>query len=239
MKFPESLIRGTLERRYKRFLADVRLGDGRLVTAHCPNPGSMLSVDAPGSDVWLSPASHPERRLRYTWEMIRVGRSLVGINTGRPNRLVEEAVVAGTIAELTGYASLRREVRYGRNSRVDLLLEGPGRPPCYVEVKNVTMRRGRGADAPAEFPDSVTARGTKHLDELAAMVADGARAAMVFLVQRADCRRFTVAADIDGTYARTLIRARAAGVEMLCYGCRLTTREIEVRGPLTMIEAAS
>jgi len=175
MLFPDPLIHGTLIRRYKRFLADVVLENGDTVTAHCANSGSMLSVDTPGSEVWLSPARNPDRKLRYTWELIRIGGALVGINTQHPNALVAEAVRDGAIAELVGYDSVRREVKYGRNSRIDLLLEAPDKPPCYVEVKNVTMKRGQAADDPVEFPDAVTGRGTKHLVELADMVAGGAR----------------------------------------------------------------
>ena len=234
MRFPDPLLPGTLVGRYKRFLADIVLDTGEAVTAHCANSGSMLSVDAPGAEVRLSPARNPERKLRYTWEMIRIDGGLVGINTGHPNGLAAEAVKAGTIPELAGYASLRREVRYGRNSRIDLLLEGNGRPPCYVEVKNVTLRRGGGADAPAEFPDAVTARGAKHLEELAAMVGAGHRAVMLFLVQREDCPRFAIAADIDPAYAEGLARARAAGVEALCYGCRLAPEEIVLDKPIPL-----
>ncbi len=153
MRFPDALIRGTLVRRYKRFLADVALDTGAAVTAHCANSGSMMGVAEPGSEVWLSPARNPERKLRYSWEMIRVGDGLVGIHTGHPNRIVEEAVRAGGIAELAGYDDVRREVRYGRNSRIDLLIETGQRPPCYVEIKSVTLRR----DGRAEFPDAVTA----------------------------------------------------------------------------------
>jgi sugar fermentation stimulation protein A len=225
-------VRGTLVRRYKRFLTDVELAGGEVVVAHCANPGSMLSVNAPGAEVWLSPARNPERKLRYTWELVRVGTGLVGINTAHPNRLVEEAIGAGTITELDGYSSLRREVKYGRNSRIDLLLEDDGRPDCYVEVKNVTMRRGEDDAAPAEFPDSVTARGTKHLAELSRMVAEGHRAVMVYLVQREDSRRFTIARDIDPVYAEALDDALASGVEVLCYGCRMSTTTIEVAAPI-------
>ncbi|MCH7692962.1 MAG: DNA/RNA nuclease SfsA [Proteobacteria bacterium] len=234
MKFPDPLIRGRLIKRYKRFLADVELDGGEVVTAHCPNPGSMLSVDEPGSEVWLSPARNPDRKLRYTWEMIRVGGVLVGINTAHPNRLVEESVRNGAIAELAGYGSLRREVKYGRNSRIDLLLEDDGLPTCFVEVKNVTMKRGSGADAPVEFPDSVTARGTKHLVELAEMARQGKRAVMVYLVQREDGANFSIAADIDPAYAATLDQAMAAGVEALCYGCTMSVTGIEVAAPVEM-----
>jgi len=232
MRFPDPLIPGTLVKRYKRFLADVRLADGDVVTAHCANSGSMLSVDRPGSEVWLSPARNPERKLKFTWEMIRVGRSLVGINTQRPNALVADAVARGRVPELAGYAGLRREVKYGVNSRIDLLLDDARKGKCYVEVKNVTMKRDLARAAPAEFPDAVTARGTKHLGELADMVARGHRAAMFYLVQRGDARSFTVARDIDPAYAEALAAARTAGVEVLAYGCRVGTLGISVARPV-------
>lgn len=234
MKFPDPLLKGTLVKRYKRFLADVVLDSGEPIIAHCANSGSMLSVNTPGSEVWVSPARNPERKLRYTWEMIRIGGGLVGINTQHPNLLAAEAVAAGALPELTGYTVVRREVKYGRNSRIDLLLEADGRPPCYVEVKNVTMRRDLTDAGPAEFPDAITTRGAKHLDELAAMKAQGFRAVMLFLAQRDDCRRFALAADIDPLYAAGLARARTAGVEMLCYGCRLSPLEIAIDRPIPL-----
>ncbi len=230
MRFPDPLIRGRLVRRYKRFLSDVELDGGALVTAHCANPGRMLGLAEPGSEVWLSPARNPARKLRYSWELVRVGDSLVGVNTAHPNRIVAEAVGEGRIAELAGYAGLRREVGYGRNSRIDLLLEGDSRAPCYVEVKNVHLKRG----AHAEFPDSVTARGAKHLAEMTGMVAAGCRAVMVYLVQREDCAGFAIAGDIDPDYAAALARARAAGVEAICYSCKLTTGAIVLDGPLPL-----
>jgi sugar fermentation stimulation protein A len=235
MKFPDPLIEGRLLRRYKRFLADVELATGGVVTAHCANPGSMLSVDGPGSEVWLSPARNPERKLKFTWQMIRVGRSLVGINTGLPNALVQEALEHGRVPELAGYDGLRREVKYGKNSRIDILLERPGGPPCYVEVKNVTMKRQLSARAPAEFPDSVTARGAKHLAELSAMVRAGRRAVMFYLVQRQDAQACAVARDIDPAYAKALEKAVAAGVEVVCYGCRLSHKEIRVADPIPFL----
>jgi len=234
MEFPDPLIRGTLIKRYKRFLADVELDGGGRVTAHCANPGSMLSVKEPGSEVWLSPARNPDRKLRYTWELIGVGSSLVGINTALPNRLVEEALGEGTIGELAGYESLRREVKYGRNSRIDLLLEGAGRPKCYVEVKNVTLKRDSAPEGTVEFPDAVTTRGSKHLAELSETVAKGCRAVMMYLVQREDAVRFSIAADLDPDYAVNLKAAMAAGVEVLCYGCRLSVTEIRVAEPVTL-----
>jgi sugar fermentation stimulation protein A len=228
MDFPRPLVPARLVRRYKRFLADVELADGRTVTVHCPNPGAMLGLDMPGAEIWLSPATSPTRKLPYTWELIRVGDGLVGINTGHPNALAEEAIRRNRIRELAGYERLRREVNYGVNSRIDLLCERDGAPACYVEVKNVHLKR---SDA-AEFPDCVTARGTKHLGELGAMVAAGYRAVMLYIVQRADCRRFAIAADIDPAYAAGLKRAMRAGVEAICYSCRIDVTGISVLEPL-------
>ena len=232
MDFERPLLRATLVQRYKRFLSDHRLKDGTSVTAHCANPGAMLGLTEPGAETWLSPADNPKRKLRYTWEMIRVApgeHGLVGINAMRPNALAEEAIRAGTIETLAGYASLRREVAYGGRSRIDLLLEDDKRPPCYVEVKNVHLRRG---DGPAEFPDSVTARGAKHLRELAKMAGSGARAVMLYLVQRSDCDAFALAGDIDPAYAAAFIEARDLGVEAFCYACALSPEAIQVERPL-------
>ncbi len=225
MKFPDPLIRGTLIKRYKRFLSDIELENGEVVTAHCANSGSMLNVKEPGSEVWLSPARNPDRKLRFTWELIKVGESFVGINTAHPNGLVENAIKDGTIKELQGYEDLRREVKYGKNSRIDILLESPDKPACYVEVKNVTLKRESSA---AEFPDAVTARGAKHLDELGQMVDDGHRAVMVYLVQREDCDSFTLSDDIDSAYGKAYKHALNKGVEAICYTCKITTTGIDV-----------
>ena len=231
MKFPTALVRGRLIKRYKRFLSDIELEDGTLVTAHCANPGSMLGLNEPGSEVWLSLSDNPKRKLKYSWELLHVDGGLVGINTALPNRLVEEAINAGAIAELAGYDDLRREVRYGKNSRIDLLLSGEGRRKCYVEVKNVHLMRDSGL---AEFPDSVTARGAKHLVELGDMVDAGHRAVMFYLVQRSDCSRFAIAGDIDPTYLNGLAEARSRGVECLCYDCAITVEGIDVAAPLAL-----
>jgi sugar fermentation stimulation protein A len=227
MRFDPPLIPGTLIRRYKRFLADVEIG-GRKEVVHCANPGSMLGLAAPGSPVWLSLSANPARKLRHTWELVAVGEVLVGINTGYANRLAEEAIRTGRIEPLAGYPGLRREVAYGEGSRVDFLLEGPGRPVCYVEVKSVTLKRGNLA----EFPDSVTARGRRHLLELSAMARSGARAVMLFVAQRGDCQRLEIAADIDPAYAAELGRAREAGVEVLAYACQVTAGGIEIDRPM-------
>lgn len=217
MKFAEPLISGRLVKRYKRFLADVVLDEtGEEITAHCANPGSMLGLKEPGSRVWLSKSDNPKRKLKYSWEIMEADGALVGINTAHPNRLVEEAIEEGRISGLAGYESLRREAKYGKNSRIDILLEGPAGEQTFVEVKNVHLMRDPGL---AEFPDSVTARGAKHLVELADMVREGHRAAMVFLVQRPDCDRFSLASDIDPNYAKAFAEAKKAGVEAYAIGC--------------------
>lgn len=232
MKFETPLIPGKLIKRYKRFLTDVELENGDIVVAHCANSGSMLSVNDPGAPVWLSPANDPKRKLKFTWELVQIGDAMVGINTQHPNRIVADAIEAGQIPELVGYDSLRREVKYGKNSRIDILLESEGKPMCYVEVKNTTMRRDLTPGAPAEFPDSVTVRGAKHLDELSDMVREGHRAVMFYLVQRDDADAFTVAADIDPTYAERLDTAMKAGVEVVAYTCCVSPQEIIVTKPV-------
>jgi sugar fermentation stimulation protein A len=216
MLFPSPLERGTLVARYKRFFADVALDDGREITAHCPNPGAMLGLNTPGLRAWVSRSEDPKRKLAHTLELVEADGSLVGVNTMHPNRLVAEALAADHFPELTGYATHRREVRYGENSRVDFLLEAPGRPPCWLEVKNCHLRR---AGALAEFPDCVAARSLKHLRELEAMVAAGQRAVVLFVVQRTDCDAFSACAELDPLFARGLDQAADAGVEVLVYAC--------------------
>ncbi|MCA1300035.1 DNA/RNA nuclease SfsA [Stappia indica] len=224
MLFSSPLIPGRLLRRYKRFLADVVLdGTGEEVTAHCANPGAMLGLKDEGARVFLSQSDNPKRKLKYSWEIVEADGAFVGINTAHPNRLVEEALHAGLIPELAGFAGLRREVKYGRNSRIDILLEDETGGATYVEVKNVHLMRTPGL---AEFPDSVTARGAKHLDEMADMVDQGARAAMVYLVQRPDCERLSLARDIDPAYGAAFDAARRRGVEAYAIGCRVTPQEI-------------
>lgn len=231
MRFPRPLVRGTLLRRYKRFLADIELTDGRVVTAHCANPGAMLGIVDPGLAVWLLPWEGTKRKLAWSWELVRIGDGLVAVHTGNPNTLVPEALAAGKIPELAGYPSLRREVRYGKASRVDLLLEAPGRPICYVEIKNVHLKCGDWA----EFPDCVTARGARHMAELADMVRAGHRAVVLYVVQRADCRRFRVASDLDPAYHRALEAARAEGLEVLCYACQVSTDGVDIAAALPFI----
>ncbi len=233
MKLPQPMIPGRLVRRYKRFLADVILDEnGELVTASTPNTGSMMGLLDEGNRVWLSVSDDPKRKYRHRWELVEVngpaGPALVGLNTGLPNRLVAEALAEGVIPALTGYHTLKQEVRYGEeNSRIDLLLEDPERPPVYIEVKNVTLSRQPGI---AEFPDAVTARGAKHLRELARIAASGrARAAMVYLAQRTDAERFRLAEDIDPAYMDEWKRALDAGVEAHALACDVSPQEIVAR----------
>ena len=230
MRFPTPLVPGRLVRRYQRFFADVRLTDGRLVTAHCPNSGSMLGCKEPGSPVYLSPQTGRGRKLAWTWEMVRIGRTWVGVNTLWPNRLVVEAIEDGTLGELQGYAGIRREVRVSPRSRLDLLLEG-GSGRCWVEAKNVTFRVGRLA----AFPDAVTERGTRHLRELIRLARAGQGAALVFVVQRGDCVAFRPAYEIDPEYCRWLHRALDAGVEVLPYVARVTPRGITLARRLALV----
>ncbi|MCR9071653.1 MAG: DNA/RNA nuclease SfsA [Alphaproteobacteria bacterium] len=235
MDLPTPLHEGRLIKRYKRFLADVDLG-GETVTAHCPNPGAMTGLKEPGLRVWLSLSPDPKRKLPYTLELVETKGGLVGIHTGRPNAIVAEAIADGRIPELAGYESLRREVKYGVNSRIDMLLESPERPACYVEVKNVHLVRPDGPNPGAhEFPDSVTARGAKHLDELAAMVEAGHRAVMMFCIQRMDGDRLALARDIDPKYGAAFDRALEAGVEALAWECDVRRERIVLSRPVPVV----
>ena len=221
MRFPSRLIRGTLVQRYQRFLADVRLPSGEIVTAHCTNTGSMIGCKEPGSVVYISRSDKKGRRLLYTWEIIKVGRTWVGINTMHPNRLVAEAITSGAIAELQGYDNVRREVVTRQGTRLDLCLEGSN-GSCFVEVKNVTL----AVDGAAAFPDAVSERGTKHLKELMWLRREGHRGAVVFVIQRTDCHIFRPADEIDSEYGRWLRRAIKAGIEAFPYVAYVTPKEI-------------
>jgi sugar fermentation stimulation protein A len=227
MLLPQPMLRGVLVARYKRFFADVVLDDGRAITAHCPNPGSMLGMNTPGMTVWVSRSDDPKRKLAHTLELVEARGALIGVNTMLPNRLVAEALAEGAIPKLAGYTTVRREVKYGENSRVDFLLEAPDRPACWVEVKSVTLCRGGGL---AEWPDCVSARGARHIAELEAVVARGDRAVMLFLVQRSDCDRFALASDLDPAFSRALAKAISEGVEVLAYGCEVGPDRIIIAG---------
>lgn len=228
MRFPTPLVEGRLERRYKRFLADIRLADGTRLTAHCPNTGAMLGCDRPGARVWLSRSDNPGRRYPFTWEMVEAQPDVVvGINTSRTNKLVEEGLRGGVIEELAGFSDLRREVRLPtQKTRIDFLLAyGPGEPRCYLEVKNVTAAIDEGV---ALFPDAVSVRAVKHLRVLSDLVRDGHRAALCYCVQRPDVDRVVPATQIDPAYAQALAQARAAGVEVMAYGCQVSPQQLSV-----------
>lgn len=234
MQFQSSLVTGILVQRYKRFLADIRLDQEQtIITAHCPNSGSMMGLDAPGNVSWLF--CHPEeskRKLKYTWEMVQVGQTLVGINTHRTNKIVREALEAQKIVPFQGFSSLRSEVRYGTNSRIDFLLEFGSRN-CFLEVKNVTLKDNHYA----LFPDAITTRGQKHLCELAAMVRQGHRAAILFVVQREDCSVFSIAESIDPLYARLFREVLEQGVEAYCYTCKISPKSVELAHPIKIMES--
>ena len=222
LKWPR-LIEGTLVKRYKRFMADVKLRNNHVVTAHCPNSGSMKACCEPGRTVYLTRHNKPSRRLKYTWEMIDMGTSLVGVNTIVPNRLTKAAVLAGDVPELAGYETVRSEVKYGKNSRIDLLLES-GEKRCYVEIKNCTLV----VEGLARFPDAVTSRGLKHLVELQEQVKQGDRSVMFYLIQRMDADRFEPADHIDPAYGRELRKAVQNGVEVLVYDVAMDLKGIRL-----------
>lgn len=226
----ESLIEGRLIKRYKRFLADVELLDGTQVTAHCPNTGSMKHCAEPGSRVWLLDSGNPKRKYPLGWELVEIDRlHLCCINTGRANHLIREAIENGVISELQGYSSIRQEVKYGENSRIDLLLEDEHKPKAYVEIKNLTLLE---EDNWGSFPDAVTTRGAKHLVELMSMVEQGHRAVMVFCVPHEGIKRARPADQIDPKYGQLLREAAQAGVEVLAYGASLTESEVRISHPV-------
>lgn len=233
MHFTSKLTSAMLARRYKRFLADVVFDSGDMATVHVANPGPMTGLDRPFSRVWLSDSGNQLRKFPLTWELVEAdlgsGLELIGVNTTQPSQLVAEALAAGQIPELRNYSSVRRQVKYGGNSRIDFLLEDAAQAPCYVEVNNVHfMRRPRLA----EFPDAVTDRGAAHLDELAALLTSGARALLLFIIQIASADRLAIARDIDPAYAEAFARARAKGVQALAWRCRLSDEGIDMAAPI-------
>ncbi|WP_116085081.1 DNA/RNA nuclease SfsA [Tropicimonas sp. IMCC34011] len=234
MRFQSPLVPARLIRRYKRFLADVRLEEtGEVITAHCPNPGAMTGLAGEGMRVWLEPNRNPAAKLSHGWRLVELpGGHWAGIDTAVPNRVAKEALMAGAVPALAAYTGVRPEVRTGEKSRIDFLLSEPGLPDAWVEVKNVHLSRDGTL---AEFPDCVTARGARHLDELAALARAGARAVMLYIVQRTDCDAMALARDIDPGYGAAFDRARDAGVEMLCHGTAITPEGVEF-GPALPVE---
>ncbi|EAQ03751.1 sugar fermentation stimulation protein A [Pseudooceanicola batsensis HTCC2597] len=235
MRFQTPLVPARLIRRYKRFLADIRLGDGTEATAHCANPGAMTGLADPGTRIWVEPNADPRKKLKFGWRLVdHENGHMTCVDTSVANRALKEALLAGDLAEFTAYPDIRPEQKYGSNSRIDFLLRGPGRADCYIEVKSVTLTRREGL---AEFPDSVTARGARHLRELAAMAAAGHRAVLLYLVQRTDAARVSVAADIDPVYAAAFDAARRAGVEAMAFSTRLSPEAVGVGPALPVGEA--
>ncbi|MAY87104.1 MAG: DNA/RNA nuclease SfsA [Pseudooceanicola sp.] len=226
MRFQTPLVPARLIRRYKRFLADCRLDDGQEVVAHCANPGSMMGLAVPGTRIWLEPNDDPKKKLKFGWRLVdHENGHFTGVDTSVPNRALRAALEARQIPELAAYGTQRAEVKYGENSRIDFLLSEPGLPDLYLEVKSVTLSRQPGL---AEFPDSVTARGAKHMAELAAMARAGHRAMLFYLVQRTDCTRFDLARDIDPGYAAACAAARRENVEILCYATRIDPSGVQL-----------
>ncbi|MHC1549210.1 DNA/RNA nuclease SfsA [Phyllobacterium sp. K27] len=233
MIFGSPLITGTLVQRYKRFLADIILDSGEAITSSVPNTGSMLGLTDPGIKVWLSHSDDLKRKYPHTLQMVEVSGHIIGINTGLPNRIAEEAILAGLIPSLAGYATLKREQRYGVNSRIDILLAEPDRPTAYVEVKNVHFSR---TPSLAEFPDSPTARGAKHLDELGNMVETGHRGVMLYVIQRGDCDHLRICGDLDPVYAAAFERAMRRGVEAYAIKCHITPAGIAAVSTMPIID---
>ncbi len=233
MHYTTPLSEGRLIRRYKRFLADVELADGSVITAHTPNTGSLAGCCIPGSRVWLRDSGNPERKYRLSWELVEaLPGVLVGINTGLPPALVQEALGEKHIKELKGYDSVRPEVKYGKeNSRIDLLLTGKGKPDCYVEIKNVTLAK----NGIAYFPDAVSTRAAKHLRELEHMVANGHRGVIFFCVQRADTQEVRPADHIDPEYGKALRRALKHGVEAVAYAAQVAPNGVTLKTKLAII----
>ncbi|KRA59925.1 XRE family transcriptional regulator [Caulobacter sp. Root655] len=234
MLLPQPMVRGVIVQRYKRFFVDMVLDDGRAITAHCPNPGAMLGVNLPGQGAWVSWSGDPKRKLPWTLQLVEANNGLVGVNTMLPNKLVAEALAAGAIPELAGYATVRPEVKYAEASRVDFLLTHPDRPSCWLEVKNVHLSR---TPPLAEFPDCVAARSTRHLGDLAAMVARGDRAVALFVVQREDCDRFSACADLDPAFAKALEKVANVGVEVLIYKCKMGADAIRITTRIPWLRA--
>ena len=225
MDFSSKLIKAKFIKRYKRFFSDHKLEDGSLVTAHCANTGAMLGVTKEGVTSWLSKSNDPKRKLKWSWELVQINKTIIGINTHNPNKIVQEAIQNNKIKELIDYSILKREVKYGTNSKIDILLQDDSKKDCYVEIKNVHLSREKGL---AEFPDAITTRGAKHLRELSLISKSGLRAVMLYLIQRNDCNFFKIAQDIDTEYAEEFNNAIKAGVEVICMDTILSNKAINI-----------
>ena len=236
MQFQSNLVSGRLVKRYKRFFADIELSNGRIVTAHCPNTGSMLGLAKHGVKVWLEPNEDPRKKLKYSWKLVdHENGHFTGVDTSIANRIVYEALLQRKILEVLDYNIILREQKYGANSRVDFLLRN-GSETCYLEVKSVTLCR---QEKIAEFPDTVTSRGAKHLKELSKTVSTNTRAIVLYLVQRSDCNYFKIADDLDQTYLNETILSKNSGVEFVSYRVNFLSNGIELGYKLELIDNSS
>lgn len=236
MQFQSNLVSGRLVKRYKRFFADVELSNGRIVTAHCPNTGSMLGLAKHGVKVWLEPNEDPRKKLKYSWKLVdHENGHFTGVDTSIANKIVYEALLQRKILEVLDYDIILREQKYGANSRVDFLLRN-GSKTCYLEVKSVTLCR---QEKIAEFPDTVTSRGAKHLKELSKTVSTNTRAIVLYLVQRSDCNYFKIADDLDQTYLNETILSKNSGVEFVSYRVNFLSNGIELGYKLDLIDNSS
>lgn len=236
MQFSSVSLPGRLIKRYKRFLVDIELTDGRIITAHCPNTGSMQGVLTAGNPVWVSESLDPKRKLPYTWEFVEAGDTYIGVNTQNPNKIVNDALTAGYIPELATYTTIKPEVKYGtENSRIDFLLTDIHENRCYVEVKNAHYARTENGRRVGIFPDSPTTRGVKHLEELMRVVDQGHRAVLIYCLQRGDCEALRFGEEFDPLYAKTALKALNNGVKMLPYSCAITLNSISLYKPLQLI----
>mgnify|MGYP001208422515 CR=1 FL=1 len=227
MKFNKKLLQGTLIKRYKRFFADIKYKN-KVIIAHCPNPGSMMGLLNKGNNVWFSESDNPKRKLKYTLEIVEVNKELIGINTLKTNKLVLEALYEKKIKKLIKYNSIKTEVKFSNNTRFDFLISN-NKEKCFLEVKNVTLVRKKNI---AEFPDSITSRGTKHLKQLIKARKKGFESYILYLVQRESCQSFKIAKDIDQEYKITFDKALKNGVKILCYNCKLTNEEIKLNSQI-------
>ena len=225
MKFSRPLVKAKFLKRYKRFFSEHILADGSTIIAHCPNPGAMTGIAEEGITSWLSKRDDPKRKLKWTWELVNKNNNFIGINTHNPNNIIHEAINSNQIVELSGYETIRREVKYGENSRIDILLQSNNKNDCYLEIKNVHLSRYKNM---VEFPDSVTERGKKHLLELSKVVESGKRAVLLFLIQRNDCTTFKIANDIDPKYFEAFKKAFYIGVEVICISSIISPEEINI-----------
>jgi len=230
MEFKGGLLQGTLSKRYKRFFVDINYKN-KIITAHCPNPGSMMGLLNKGNNIWFSQSNNPKRKLKYTLEIIKVVKNLVGVNTLLTNKIVLEALNLKKIKSLTKYDNIKTESKFSTNTRFDFLISN-SKEKCFLEAKNVTLVRDKKI---AEFPDSITSRGTKHLIELINAKKKGFKSYVLYLIQREDCKAFKIAEDIDKDYKNAFDKAIKAGIKILCYDCKISHKEVKINKQIELI----